>query len=122
LVLRVLRSIDPDAKIIVAEPAALRRNLATRHGATLAVDPTKSDITRAVLEATDDVGVDVAFDAAGLQSTIDAAINSVRANGTVVNIAIYDAGVKVGIDMNSVSLKQITLLGDLGLLLEMSSH
>ena len=112
MVLRVLRSIDPDAKIIVAEPAALRRNLAIQHGATLAVDPTTSDITRTVLEATDDVGVDVAFDAAGLQSTIDAAINSVRANGTVVNIAIYDAGVKVGIDMNSVSLKQITLLGD----------
>lgn len=115
----MLRSIDPDAKIIVAEPAALRRNLATQHGATLTVDPTTSDITRTVLEATNDVGVDVAFDAAGLQSTIDAAINSVRANGTVVNIAIYDAGVKVGIDMNSVSLKQITLLGDLGLLLEM---
>ncbi|KAF8352039.1 alcohol dehydrogenase GroES domain protein [Amanita rubescens] len=111
LVLRVLRSIDPDAKIIVAEPAALRRDLAARHGATVVIDPTTSDITGAVLEATSDVGVDVAFDAAGLQSTVDAAINSVRANGTIMNIALWDAGVKAGIDMNSIVLKQITLLG-----------
>jgi threonine dehydrogenase-like Zn-dependent dehydrogenase len=109
----VLRSIDPDAKIIVAEPAALRRDLAARHGATVVIDPTTSDITGTVLEATSNVGVDVAFDAAGLQSTVDAAINSVRANGTIMNIALWDAGVKARIDMNSMVLKQITLLGDL---------
>ncbi|KAF8730359.1 hypothetical protein AX14_005597 [Amanita brunnescens Koide BX004] len=111
LVLRVLRSIDPDAKIIVAEPTSLRRDLAARHDATLVVDPIASDITSTVLEATANVGVDVVFDAAGSQATMDAAMNSVRANGTVVNIALYDAGVKVGIDMNNLLLKQITLLG-----------
>jgi threonine dehydrogenase-like Zn-dependent dehydrogenase len=111
----VLRSIDPDAKIIVAEPTSLRRDLAARHDATLVVDPIASDITSTVLEATANVGVDVVFDAAGSQATMDAAMNSVRANGTVVNIALYDAGVKVGIDMNNLLLKQITLLGDLRL-------
>ena len=113
MVLRVLRSIDPDAKVIVAEPAALRRDLADRYGATVVIDPTTSDITSAVLKATSNVGVDVAFDAAGLQSTVDAAINSVRPNGTIMNIALWDAGVKAAIDMNSIALKQITLLGDL---------
>ncbi|KAF8635721.1 hypothetical protein AX15_000339 [Amanita polypyramis BW_CC] len=111
LVLKVLRSIDPNAKIIVVEPAALRRNLAARHGATIVVDPTVDYVPKVVLEATANTGVDVAFDAAGLQSTMDAAIQSVRARGTIVNIALWDAGVKVGIDMNALLLKEITLTG-----------
>ncbi|KAK2460810.1 hypothetical protein APHAL10511_007280 [Amanita phalloides] len=111
LVLKVLRSVDPDATIIVVEPANIRRELAFRHGATIVVDPKTTDIIKTALEATDNVGVDVVFDAAGLQATVDAAIGSVRAKGTIVNIAIWESGVKVGIDMTTIVLKEISLIG-----------
>jgi len=110
LILKVLRYIDANSTIIVAEPAALRRDLASRHGATVVVDPTVSDISKAVLEATG-VGVHVAFDAAGLQATVDAAFASVRARGTIVNVALWESGVKVGVDMNALLLKEIALTG-----------
>ncbi|KAF8639232.1 hypothetical protein AX17_001717 [Amanita inopinata Kibby_2008] len=109
--LKVLRSIDSDTTIVISEPALLRRQLAIKHGATLALDSTTTNIRDAVFEATKNRGVDVAFDAAGLQTTMDTAIYSVRAYGTVVNIAVREPGVKVGIDMNHVLLNEITLMG-----------
>ncbi|KAM6501141.1 alcohol dehydrogenase GroES domain protein [Amanita muscaria] len=111
LILKVLRSVDANATIIIAEPAELRRSLAKRHGATIVIDPTVSDISKVVLENTGGAGVHVALDAAGLQSTTDAAVDSVRSKGTIVNVALWDAGVKVAIDLNKFVLKEITLTG-----------
>jgi threonine dehydrogenase-like Zn-dependent dehydrogenase len=111
LILKVLRSIDAESMIIVAEPAALRRNLAARHGATVVIDPIVEDIPKVVLEKTANAGVHVALDAAGLQATTDAAIKSVRVRGTIVNVAIWESGVTVAINMNAILFKEITLTG-----------
>lgn len=104
-----LRSFDPNALIIVSEPALLRRQTATEHGATHALDPIHSNVTRRVFELTGGVGVDVAFDAAGVQATLDAAIGSVRPRGTVLNVAVWEKSAVV--DMNHILVKEINLTG-----------
>ena len=77
-------------KIIVSEVASRRREYAKQFGAHYVLDPTKDDIVAKVRELCDGSGVNVAFDAAGVQAGLDQAVKSVRAGGTLVNIAIWE--------------------------------
>jgi threonine dehydrogenase-like Zn-dependent dehydrogenase len=103
------RSIDPFSTIITSEPTTLRRRIARVHGATYALDPTHVNIPEVVLQLTDGIGVEMAFDAAGVQTSIDTAITCVRARGTAVNVAIWGESPRVA--MNLLVLKEITLIG-----------
>ena len=63
----------------MSEPALIRRQFALDHGATIVIDPSEpTAVVRAVMMATNGIGVDVAFDAAGSQAGIDAALPSLR--------------------------------------------
>ena len=77
-------------KIIVSEVASRRREFAKQFGAHYVLDPTRDDIISRVRELCDGSGVNVAFDAAGVQAGLDQAIKSIRARGTLVNIAIWE--------------------------------
>lgn len=77
-------------KIIVSEVASRRREFAKQFGAHYVLDPIKDDIVSRVRELCDGSGVNVAFDAAGVQAGLDQAIQSIRARGTLVNIAIWE--------------------------------
>jgi len=110
--LKVLRSFDPSTIIITSEPALIRREQALKHGATKAFDPKHDNVPEAVLEATGGIGVDIAFDAAGVQASIDAAFKSVRPRGNVVNVALWEKNATV--DMNLILVKEINLTGTLG--------
>ena len=78
-------------RIIVSEVASRRRELAKEFGAHHVLDPTKDDIVSRVREISGDgSGVNVAFDAAGVQAGLDQAIQAVRARGTLVNIAVWE--------------------------------
>ncbi|KAF9554997.1 alcohol dehydrogenase GroES domain protein [Agrocybe pediades] len=121
-ILKVLRSIDPSALIIVSEPASGRRSLASKHGATLVLDPLEpgadgkpspTTVPSAVYQATNGVGIDVAFEAAGIQAGLDAALFSLRPRGTLVNVAVWEKD-PVGISMNLVTAREINIIGILG--------
>ncbi|CAA7266297.1 unnamed protein product [Cyclocybe aegerita] len=109
--LKVLRSFDPSTTIIVSEPAKIRRELALKHSATLALDPSSlsTPVVDAVLQATHDIGVDVAFDAAAVPSAVDAALLSVRPHGLFVLVGIWEE--KPRVDLNLVVLREITVTG-----------
>ena len=77
-------------KIIVSEVASRRREFARRFGAHYVLDPTKDDIVSRVRELCDGSGVNVAFDAAGVQAGLDQAVQAVRTRGTLINIAIWE--------------------------------
>jgi L-iditol 2-dehydrogenase len=64
------------AEIIVSDPVADRRAMASRFGATTTVDPTTEDTT--------DLQVDCFIDACGIPAAIVAGLESVRGAGTVV--------------------------------------
>ena len=76
--------------IIVSEVASRRREFAKQFGADHVLDPTKEDIPARVREICDNKGANIAYDAAGVQVGFDQAILSVRARGTIVNIAVWE--------------------------------
>ena len=76
--------------IIVTEVALKRKEFAKQFGADHVLDPTKDDIVSRVRELCDGQGVDVAFDAAGIQVGLDQIILAIRAKGTLVNIAVWE--------------------------------
>lgn len=88
-VIQALRS-KGDSTIIVSEVSPVRQQYAKQFGATHVLDPTKDDIVKRCKELCDNQGVNVVFDAAGVQAGLDQAIHAVRARGTIVNIAVWE--------------------------------
>ncbi|KAK0333105.1 hypothetical protein LTR91_011939 [Friedmanniomyces endolithicus] len=77
-------------QIIVSEVSQMRKEFAKEFGAHHVLDPTKDDIVAKCRELADGQGVNVSFDAAGVQAGLDQAILALRARGTHVNIAIWE--------------------------------
>lgn len=102
------RSLDPTTTILVSEPAAIRRNFATEHGATQVFDPTKDNIPVSV-GAVVSPGVDIAFDAAGIQASLDVSLFSLRVRGTYVNVAIWEQNATLNV--NLLLAKELNITG-----------
>jgi L-iditol 2-dehydrogenase len=75
-------------QIIASEPLEARRNLAARLGASHTVDPQLEDVVPTLRDLTAGRGVDVAFEAAGEQETLDHMVESAAIAGTAVIIGI----------------------------------
>jgi (R,R)-butanediol dehydrogenase/meso-butanediol dehydrogenase/diacetyl reductase len=106
----VLRARDAGL-VIVVEPAAARKAKAVDLGVDHVLDPTGLDVPSAVRDLTDGVGTDVAFECAGIDAVLAAAIGSVRPGSTVVNVAIW--GHPATVEMNALVLSEITVIGSL---------
>ncbi|KAJ8522415.1 hypothetical protein ONZ45_g1002 [Pleurotus djamor] len=107
--LKALKAVDPTARVIVSEPAQLRREYALAHGATIAFNPLKDDLEAIINKATGGEGADIVFDAAGIQASIDACIKGVRPRGTIVVVAVWEEAPKI--NMNVLLMKEATLTG-----------
>jgi len=100
LAILILLKVWGAEKTIISEVTRSRIAQARKFGADVVVNPLEpfsgnrsDDITDPVVAASRDLtgdGVDVAFDATGMQSTLDAAIASVRPGGTIFNVAIHE--------------------------------
>ena len=82
--------------VLVSEPAEIRRVIALEHGATLVFDPTQEVIPIVVRKAVPP-GVHVAFDAAGIQASLDSCLSSLRPRGTYLNAALWRTTANVDI-------------------------
>ena len=98
-------------KVIVVEPAAVRKAKAPAAGANEVLDPTEVDIPSAVRDLTGGAGVDAAFECAGVDAVLRTAIDSVRPGGTVVNVAIWGHEPRVAV--NELVFSEINLIGSL---------
>jgi len=78
--------------IIAVDPAASKRDLASRVGATHAVDPTTDDVLARVRELTAGRGADHAFECAGRPEVVRQAWDSIAVDGTVVTMGVPPAG------------------------------
>lgn len=116
LLLRVWRA----NKIIVTEVAEQRINQAKSFGADIVVNPLEKPSStnnadasaNPVLSAVrkiDEDGVDVAFDATGLQSTLDTGLAAVKAGGTFFNVAIHEKPLML--NLNDIAILEKKLLG-----------
>lgn len=95
--------------IIASEVSARRKEFAKQFGAHHVIDPTQEDIVARVREICGGVGVDVAFDAAGVQAGLNQALKAVRAQGTMVNIAIWEKPVQL--QMNDIVFRERKYIG-----------
>lgn len=72
------------AEIYVSEPLAARRQFAQHYLGAAVFDPMAEDVVGAILRMTDGRGVDVAFEAAGVQESPHQAAAVTRAGGKLV--------------------------------------
>jgi threonine dehydrogenase-like Zn-dependent dehydrogenase len=78
------------ARTIIASEIEPHRKALTRHfGAHHVLDPSEGDIAEKCIAICGGHGVDVVFDAAGVQAGLDAAIKSCRVGASIVNIAAW---------------------------------
>jgi (R,R)-butanediol dehydrogenase/meso-butanediol dehydrogenase/diacetyl reductase len=104
--------------ILISEVTKSRIAQAKKFGADVVINPLEKiqsredGVTDPVVAACYDnsiEGVDVAFDATGLQSTLDAAIASVAPGGTIFNVAIHEKPLLL--NLNSLSMAEKKLVG-----------
>ena len=72
------------ATILVSDPVAERRQAALEFGATQVIDPADQDVMEQCFKCTGGIGMDYAFETAGVGSLIDTGLNSIRRGGKMV--------------------------------------
>jgi L-iditol 2-dehydrogenase len=107
-IIQVLRS-KGCGKIFAADNDKLKLKMAEQLGADHTIDPTKEKISDKILPLTSGRGADQAFEAVGIDSTIEAAVESVRKGGTV--ILVGNISPVVSIPLHLVVTRQIRLQG-----------
>ncbi|MEO8461735.1 MAG: L-threonine 3-dehydrogenase, partial [Chloroflexota bacterium] len=98
--------------IVVSEPNAYRRELATRMGATITVDPTQRDLRDVQAELGMVEGFDVAMEMSGNAVALRTAIANMAHGGGVAILGIPTA--EISIDVNEIVFKMLTLRGIYG--------
>jgi L-iditol 2-dehydrogenase len=86
-----------------------KRELARKLGADVALDPQSDDVVRAVAQATDGRGADVAFEAVGIAATVRTAIAVVRRGATVTLVGNLSPSADVPVQ--AVVTRQLRLQG-----------
>lgn len=90
LALLLLLKARIEGLVAVSEIGQARKEKAKEFGADRVVSPAEEDVVEVVQGLTGGEGVDVAFEATGLQVTLDTAIKAVRTGGTIFNVAIHE--------------------------------
>jgi threonine 3-dehydrogenase len=98
--------------IVVSEPNAFRRELATRMGATAVVDPASEDLKKVQAELGMVEGFDVALEMSGNATALRMAIANMAHGGNVAILGIPTG--EISLDVNAIVFDQITLRGIYG--------
>lgn len=81
-------------KVIVSEVYPRRSELAKAFGADLVLNPKHDDVVAITKKEFDGLGAQFAFDISGNEASLDTAIRSIRIQGTVVVVALFEGEVK----------------------------
>jgi 2-desacetyl-2-hydroxyethyl bacteriochlorophyllide A dehydrogenase len=81
---RQLAALDGAAVAVAIDPLDSRLQVARRHGATHAINPTQEDVSAAIAAATSGQGVDVAIEATGNPAVINDALHAAAILGRVI--------------------------------------
>src|ERR1700689_4723915 len=77
------------ARIIAIDLADSRLQSALRFGADITINNSREDPVALVMELTDGIGADVAFEAVGVPATFELAADLIRPGGRVANIGVH---------------------------------
>lgn len=110
LVLALARLVGA-TRTIVSDPEPSRRAVAERMGATRVVDPSRESVDEVVAGLTGGAGVDTAFEAAGVQATVDQAVRLPKRGGTLVQISVPMTGVMLTVPGYDLFARELTIRG-----------
>jgi S-(hydroxymethyl)glutathione dehydrogenase / alcohol dehydrogenase len=95
--------------IIAVDPAASKRELALRFGATYAVDPSDDKVVERIRELTGGRGAKFAFECVGSPAVVEAAWKALAPNGTLVTLGAPAAGTTISIPTEDLWCSEKTL-------------
>ncbi len=98
-------------RVIVSEPVAQRRKMASENGADLVHDPNESDLFGCVMDATAGLGADKIILAVGVADLINDLLRLVRKNGAINLFAGFPADSLASLDINEIHYRQIHISG-----------
>jgi len=83
--------------ILASDPVAQRRELARKFGATHVIDPLNEDLPQRCLALTANIGMDYAFETAGVAKLVETGIAVTRSGGTTVCVGApsLDQGIEI---------------------------
>ena len=97
--------------VIVSEPSAPRRAVASTFGAHITVDPTAEDLSSVVSEVTGGLGVDSVIICIGIPTLVNDALNMARQGGRVNIFAGLAAKGWAEIESNLIHYKELEVTG-----------
>jgi L-iditol 2-dehydrogenase len=89
-----------------------RLSTATGLGADYVVDVSHSSLAGLVSVESDGEGVDIAFECAGSQESLQSCFEAVKKGGTVVQVGVYPGPIES--DLNQVMMKELEFIGTYG--------
>jgi threonine 3-dehydrogenase len=98
--------------VVVSEPNAYRRELATKMGATLTIDPRERTLESTFAELDMVEGFDVALEMSGNPAALRAAVASMAHGGRIAILGIPTE--EIALDVNAIVFKMLTLRGIYG--------
>lgn len=117
LAILLLLKVQGVGQVFVSEISPLRSEKAKHFGADAVINPAQKvqgndrDVVVGFVHGQTDGGVDITFDATGIQATLDTAIAATRAGGTIFNVAIHDKPLQI--DPNAFTLMEKKYMGGL---------
>ncbi|WP_423747433.1 2,3-butanediol dehydrogenase (plasmid) [Haladaptatus sp. SPP-AMP-3] len=94
--------------VYVSEPRASRRSLAKECGADEVIDPTDADPVETIRKHTDG-GVDVSFEVAGVEPSVNQSLAAVKSGGTTTIVSIFEETIEI--DLNDIVMPETTVVG-----------
>ena len=76
-------------QVFVSDPILIRRELAIKHGADIAIDPSSDNAGELIRDHTNNVGVDISIEASANYAGMNDAIRSTGYAGRIVSAAYY---------------------------------
>lgn len=99
------------ANVLITDVSAHRLDVAKRCGLTQRSDASAERLGEATARTFADDGFDVAFDCAGVEATISAAVSEIAKGGRIVVVAVFDGPTPV--DLSLVQDRELELVGTL---------
>ena len=112
LILQVARAVGA-GKVFITDVRDARLDAAMSFGARGAFNSLKSNVVEKILEQTDGLGVQYAFEAVGLEATLTQALQSLQKSGQAVLVGLFE-NERIGVPANIFVQKEISLTGSQG--------
>lgn len=94
-------------RIVAIDLADSRLDSARRFGADTMINNGNEDAVAAVMELTDGLGADVAFEAVGVPQTFELAVDLIRPGGRVANIGVH--GKAAALHLEKLWIRDVTI-------------